>query len=117
MFHRLILLSAALSCGLILNQTPAQAADMPVYKLTIKNHIFEPAHFEVPAGTRFKIELTSHDDTADEFESHDMKFEKIIVPGATITVFAGPLHPGTYTFVDDYRPDTKGTVTAIEQKD
>lgn len=46
-----------------------------------------------------------------------MKFEKIVVPQGTIKVHAGPLHPGTYTFFDDYHPDeAKGTVTAEEKK-
>ena len=86
--------------------------------LVIQNHTFSPSTFEVPAGERFRIQLTSHDESVDEFESYDMKFEKIIVPGNTITVFAGPLHPGTYTFFDDYHPDqAKGTVTAVAAKE
>ena len=64
-----------------------------------------------------KISWPKHE-SVDEFESYDMKFEKIIVPGNTITVFAGPLHPGTYTFFDDYHPDqAKGTVTAVAAKE
>ncbi|MGY2295200.1 MULTISPECIES: cupredoxin domain-containing protein [Pseudomonas] len=86
--------------------------------LVIQNHTFSPSTFEVPAGERFRIQLTSHDESVDEFESYDMKFEKIIVPGNTVTVFAGPLHPGTYTFFDDYHPDqAKGTVTAVAAKE
>ena len=43
-----------------------------------------------------------------------MKFEKIVVSGGHIRVFAGPLHPGTYKFFDDYHPDTAtGTITAV----
>lgn len=85
--------------------------DVPI-RLVLENHHFTPASFTVPAGKRFRIQLTSHDTSVDEFESYDMKFEKIIVPGSTITVFAGPMHPGTYSFFDDYHPDeAKGTVT------
>jgi heme/copper-type cytochrome/quinol oxidase subunit 2 len=85
--------------------------------LTLKDHHFVPDSVTVPAGERFRIELTNQDDTTDEFESYDMKFEKIVVPGGKISVFAGPLHPGTYKFFDDYHPDTaKGTVTAVEKK-
>jgi len=90
--------------------------DEPV-KLVIENHGFTPSTFTVPAGKRFRIQLTSHDDSVDEFESYDMKFEKIVVPGDTITVFAGPMHPGTYTFFDDYHPDqAKGTVVVEAEK-
>ncbi|MBV8871034.1 MAG: cupredoxin domain-containing protein, partial [Acetobacteraceae bacterium] len=39
------------------------------------------------------------------------------VPGGTVTVSAGPLHPGTYTFFDDYHPDAaRGTITAVAAK-
>jgi heme/copper-type cytochrome/quinol oxidase subunit 2 len=92
---------------------PVAALAMDPVQLTLQNHRFQPDHVTVPAGERFRIELTNHDDTVDEFESYDMKFEKIVVPGARITVFAGPLHPGTYKFFDDYHPDTAtGTITA-----
>jgi heme/copper-type cytochrome/quinol oxidase subunit 2 len=92
-------------------------ADPPtLVKLTIKDHHFVPNQVTVPAGQRFRIELSNQDDTTDEFESYDMKFEKIVVPGGTIAVFAGPLHPGTYKFFDDYHPDqATGTVVATAE--
>ncbi len=100
--------------ALLLLALPVAAQADQLVTLVIQNHTFSPSTFEVPAGERFRIQLTSHDESVDEFESYDMKFEKIIVPGNTITVFAGPLHPGTYTFFDDYHPDqAKGTVTAV----
>jgi len=101
----------ALALMVLSASTPALAVD--TVQLTIQNHKFQPDHVTVPAGERFRIELTNHDDTVDEFESYDMKFEKIVVPGGKIAVFAGPLHPGTYKFFDDYHPDTaQGTITA-----
>lgn len=104
--------------ALLLLALPVAAQADQLVTLVIQNHTFSPSTFEVPAGERFRIQLTSHDESVDEFESYDMKFEKIIVPGNTITVFAGPLHPGTYTFFDDYHPDqAKGTVTAVATKE
>ena len=92
------------------------ARGQTVVQLTLKDHHFIPDHVEVPAGQRFFIELENLDDTTDEFESFDMKFEKIIVPGGKSRVHTGPLHPGTYTFFDDYHPDqARGTVTAVEK--
>jgi Cupredoxin-like domain len=36
-----------------------------------------------------------------------------VVGGGKISVFVGPLKPGTYAFFDDYHPDTaKGTMIA-----
>jgi heme/copper-type cytochrome/quinol oxidase subunit 2 len=84
-------------------------------ELTLKDHKFAPAELTVPAGQKFQIKVTNNDEAPAEFESHDLKVEKIVVPGGTITVTAGPLKPGTYQFFDDYHPDdAKGIVTAKE---
>lgn len=93
-----------------------EATDDAPILIVIENHHFTPTTFTVPTGKRFRIQLTSHDTSVDEFESYDMKFEKIVVPGNTITVFAGPMHPGTYSFFDDYHPDAKGTVIAVGEQ-
>jgi hypothetical protein len=104
------------SLGLLLAATlAAPAADAVV--LTIKNHSFMPSEVSVPAGERFRIEVQNQDPTPAEFESSDLRIEKIVVPGGKIAVMAGPLKPGTYKFFDDYHPDeAKGTLTAVERK-
>lgn len=84
---------------------PALAGQQGV-ALTLQNHLFTPDHITVPTGARFKILVTNHDDTPDEFESPALRVEKIVVPGETITVLAGPLSPGSYAFYDDYHPET-----------
>jgi heme/copper-type cytochrome/quinol oxidase subunit 2 len=94
---------------------PALAAD--TVELTLKGHGFTPASVKAPANARFRIEITNQDSTPAEFESSDLRAEKIVVPGAKISVMAGPLKPGTYTFVDDYHPDSaKGVVVVSEQQ-
>lgn len=93
--------------------TSAWAAE-PV-ALSIKDHRFTPDTLSVPAGEKFKIQVTNLDDTPEEFESHDLKIEKIVVPGGTIMVTAGPLKPGSYRFVGDYHEETaNGTITAVD---
>jgi heme/copper-type cytochrome/quinol oxidase subunit 2 len=91
------------------------AATADTIELSLKGHKFTPSEFTVPAGQKFQIKLTNNDETPAELESHDLKVEKIVVPGGTITVTAGPLKPGTYEIFDDYHPDdAKGIVTAKE---
>lgn len=102
---------AALVCA----ATGAVAAE--TVQLTLKDHRFVPDQVSVPSGERFRIEITNQDATPAEFESSDLRAEKIVVPGGKVTVFAGPLKPGTYKFFDDYHPDqAKGTVTALERQ-
>lgn len=81
------------------------AAPNPPIVLTIKNHRFAPDQIVAPAGQRFTIQVRNLDATPEEFESYDMKVEKIVAPHATIIVPVGALKPGTYKFFGDYNPD------------
>jgi hypothetical protein len=113
LFPRPRLWNGCLVVTIIAGAAPQRAEATDPVQLLLANHRFQPDHVTVAAGERFRIELTNQDDTTDEFESYDMKFEKIVVSGGHIAVFAGPLHPGTYKFFDDYHPDTAtGTITA-----
>ena len=106
----------ALACALLPAAVPALAAD--TVTLALKNHRFVPSEVSVPAGERFRIEVENQDATPAEFESNDLRVEKIVVPGGKIAVMAGPLKPGTYKFFDDYHPDlATGTLTAVEHRD
>jgi hypothetical protein len=112
---RLIATVLASVCLLLAAVVAAPAAD--TVKLTIKNHLFVPSEVSVPAGERFRIEVENQDSTPAEFESADLRVEKIVVPGGKIALMAGPLKPGIYKFFDDYHPDTaKGTLTAVASK-
>src|SRR5712691_4764466 len=97
-------LTLASVSGLLATSVVALAIE--TITLTIKDHQFAPSQVTVPAGERFRIEVGNQDATPAEFESSDLRVEKIIVPGGKITVMAGPLKPGTYKFFDDYHPDT-----------
>ena len=90
----------------------AFAAD-PEVLLVIKNHKFEPAELKVPVGQRVKLVVHNQDATPEEFESHDLNREKIVPPGAKVTIFIGPLKPGRYSFVGEYHEaSAKGVVVA-----
>jgi len=114
-FMQLGSFALALLCGAA---APVSAMAAEVVTLTIKDHRFTPNEVGVPAGERFRIEVENQDITPAEFESSDLRVEKIVVPGGRIAVMAGPLKPGTYKFFDDYHPDTAtGTISAVERKE
>lgn len=93
----------------------AEAADPVV--LTLKNNRFTPNAVTVPAGERLRIDVKNEDPTPAEFESHDLRVEKIVAGGAQISVMVGPLKPGTYKFFDDYHPETaNGALTAVKKE-
>ena len=90
----------------------AQAAD-PTFTLVIKDHTFEPARIEVPAGQKFQLIVRNMDSTAEEFDSPDLKREKVIAAGKEATIYIGPLKPGTYRFIGEYHEATaKGEIVA-----
>ena len=99
---------------LIVLAVPALADD-PII-LTLKNNRFTPDAITVPAGERLRIEVKNEDATPAEFESSDLRVEKIAPPGIAISVRVGPLKPGSYKFFDDYHPDTAhGSLTAVKK--
>ena len=84
----------------------AAAADPPEFTLTIKDHKFEPAELTVPAGQKVKLKVVNADATPEEFESHELKREKVIPGNTTATIFVGPLKPGEYPFFGEFNPKT-----------
>lgn len=83
------------------------------YTLVIKDHRFEPAELEVPAGQKIKLVVKNEDPTPEEFESHSLKREKIIPGKSQATLSIGPLKPGTYDFFGEFHEDTaKGQIVA-----
>lgn len=91
----------------------ARADDVPVYKLIIKDHKFQPDTIEVPAGKKFVIEVHNQDDTPEEFDSNALHREKIVRGGGTGTVNLGPLKAGSYPFIGEFHESTaKGKVVA-----
>jgi plastocyanin len=111
MFKTLFWMSFACAPGLLLS-APTHAQD-PSYTLTIKDHRFEPAQLLVPAGKKIRLLVRNQDSTAEEFESHDLKREKIIPGNSEATITIGPLKPGVYRFVGEFHESTaKGSIVA-----
>jgi heme/copper-type cytochrome/quinol oxidase subunit 2 len=113
---RLNLPALTLATLLALFATSSATLADDTVSLTIKERRFAPTDVAVPTGQRLRIEVSNEDNVPAEFESTDLHIEKIVVPGGKITVFTGPLKPGTYKFFDDYHPETSGTITATEPK-
>ena len=103
----------ALLLASLLFALPALAEDMPVFQLVAKGGRFIPNVIEVPAGKRFKIEIANEGPGAIEFESRELRQEKVLAPGAKSFVVINALKPGIYKFFDDYHEGTgQGTIVA-----
>jgi len=87
-------------------------ADDPVVTITLKDHQFVPSEVPVPAGVKVKLLVKNQQQVTAEFESNSLHREKIVNGGGEITVFVGPLEPGSYEFFDDFHNDTRGHLIA-----
>jgi plastocyanin len=83
-------------------------ADDPSVPIVMKNNQFVPSDVQIPAGVKVKLVVRNDNKTASEFESTQFHREKIVGPGQEITVYVGPLDPGSYEFFDDFHPQTRG---------
>ena len=105
--HRLIaslpMLVIALAVGL---PSPIAQAAGDTFNIAIKDHRFDPAQIEVPAGKKLKLVVKNLDPTPEEFESHDLKREKVIAGKGQATINIGPLKPGTYKFFGEFNEST-----------
>ena len=111
--QRHAVLRGALLCAVLAVAACAFAAEeLAVYVLVARDGVFEPATIEVPAGKRFKIEISNAGKGPMEFESRELKQEKVLAAGARSSVVINGLKPGTYTFFDDFHPDIKGRIVA-----
>lgn len=96
----------------LVSATPAFAQQASGIAMVIRDHQFVPGEVAVPAGVKVKVVVRNEQATPAEFESTSLHREKIVAPGAAISVYIGPLDPGRYEFFDDFHPATRGYIVA-----
>lgn len=108
-FFRYMFLFLALACS----SFAAHAADLPTFHLLIRAGHFIPDNLEVPANTKFRLLIKNEGPGAEEFESTELRKEKVLAPGAESFLIFQPLKPGTYKFFGEFHPATaQGRITA-----
>lgn len=85
--------------------TGARADELPVFRIELRDGTIFPDRIEVPANTRFKIELHNTGTTPVEFESLELRKEKVLAPGAESFIVIRGLRPGEYRFFDEFHPE------------
>lgn len=109
MRNLLVLLSLAAAVVLV----PAELRAQDDFTVTIKNHRFTPSEIKVPANKRIQLTVVNDDPTPEEFESREMKVEKVIPGKSKGVVRIGPLAPGRYPFFGEFNEATgKGVLIA-----
>jgi plastocyanin len=110
---RIASLAVALIACLVVALDVAEADAPPEIALTIENNRFQPEEIRVKAGAAFVLIITNKDKAAEEFESRDLRIEKVIPGGKTLRLKMPALKPGSYGFVGEYHEKTaKGRIVA-----
>jgi len=84
----------------------AFAKDIENYDIKIYNHKFLPEVVKASSGKVIKLHIFNKDSTVEEFESFDLKREKIVPGNKKIVVVVGPLKPGEYHFFGEFHQET-----------
>lgn len=84
---------------------PAFAAEAE-FLVQIKDHKFEPSEIAVAANQDFKLVIENTDKTLEEFESNDLKKEKLVGAGKKIIIPIKGLKAGEYKFFGDFHQKT-----------
>lgn len=74
--------------------------------LTIRNGQFEPSELKAPANKKIELIVENKGPGAEEFESIELKREKIIPQGRTMKINLGVLRKGVYPFFGEFHIET-----------
>ena len=92
----------------------ASEDDVVKVDLRIKDHKFTPDVIEIPADKKINITVYNDDPTIEEFESLDLKREKIVLGNSSIKIVLAPLAPGEYKFFGDFHQESaQGKIIVI----
>ena len=105
-FAAIFLATLLLACGAAI----ARAEEEPVFTIEFKDGTVSPQRLEVPANRRFQLQLVNAGDSPAEFESNELRKEKVLAPKTTSILVFRTLDPGEYPFFDDFHPDAPKAV-------
>ena len=107
----LILVALAALCGA---PSGSAWAEEKTISIAIRDNKFDPAEVRIKAGEKVILVVKNADKGAEEFESEELKIEKIIPPGREAKFKIGPLTPGTYKFFGEFHEDTAQGRVVVE---
>lgn len=111
--RRPLLIFAALAAVAVF-VLPARAADPVQLQLLLRDHRFEPGELRAPAGVPIEITLKNEDRTVEEFDSKDLKTEKVVAGGRSVVIRLRPQQPGRYRFVGEFHERTAQGVLVVK---
>lgn len=108
--RRLLLVGLGTAAAFLAIPARGRAEDDPIFRIDFKDGVVTPRRLEVPAKRRFSLELHNLGQTPAEFESRELRKEKVLAPGTSSTLVIRTLDPGEYDFFDDFHLDAPPAV-------
>jgi hypothetical protein len=96
--------------------TLLRADEPPLFRIEIKDGVISPKQTEVPANRDFKLEVANTGSVPAEFESKQLRQEKVLAPGKTVTITIRAIAPGEYQFVDEFHENEEAGQGVIVAK-
>lgn len=89
--------------------------DEQIVEIVIQDHKFIPDTIYLKPNKKIKIIIHNKDDSTEEFDSIDLRREKIIPSHSTVSVVLAPLVVGKYDFMGEFHSDTaRGSIIVQE---
>ena len=89
---------------------------LKTYLVEMKDGVLTPAELVVPEKTKFRLVVRNIGNKPAEFESNQLRQEKVLFMNAETTLVIIPLDVGTYDYFDDFAPTTHGKIV-VKAKD
>ncbi|WP_207923172.1 cupredoxin domain-containing protein [Marinomonas flavescens] len=89
---------------------------LPTYLIEMKDGVLIPSELVVPAKTKFRLVVKNEGSKPAEFESNQLRQEKVLFMGANTSLVITPLDVGTYDYYDDFAPAARGKITVKAQE-
>lgn len=102
----LLMLTMFYAFALTLVSQPASAEEVAKFEIVARDGRLSPEKLEVPAGVKLRITLRNESKTPVEFESQELRIEKVVAGDAASAVTIQPLKPGVYQMIDEFHAET-----------
>lgn len=100
------MLATLLMCASLMGYTSAWAEEVAKFEIVARDGRLSSEKLNVPAGVKLRITLRNEGKTPVEFESQELRIEKVVAGDAASAVTIQPLKPGTYLMIDEFHADT-----------
>lgn len=93
---------------------PAYGLDEATVQLVARDGKFFPAELVAPQGRKIRIEISNEGKDPVEFESMELRKEKVLAPNSKSVVVIVAQQPGSYKFFDEFHPKTGQGVLVVK---